>query len=63
MLVDALDLLKLKAFADVAHILVIFPVKVENTGGKGEGAVYQHYLLSCIVSKLSPTAQLVALWT
>ena len=45
MLVDALDLLKLKAFADVAHILVIFPVKVENIGGKGEGAVYQHYLL------------------
>ena len=44
-----LDLTKLKAFADdnlkVAYMKIFLFDGVENTGGKGENARYQHFLL------------------
>ena len=45
-----LDLTKLKAFADdnlnIAKMTVYLLDRVENTLGKGENAVYQHFLFS-----------------
>ena len=44
-----LDLTKLKSFADnklkVAKITIFLFDRAENTGGKGENAGYQHFLL------------------